>query len=67
MCSRWRGLGEAQHSPQQKPSNEAWLGYMEARANELWMADHYLLIKTETQKPDENNKTVPSRDNYNFI
>lgn len=66
-CSRWRGLGEAQHSPQQNPSNKAWLGDMEACTNELWMADHYPLIKTETQKFDESNKTVPSRDNYNFI
>lgn len=40
---------------------------LETRINELWMADHYPLIKTETQKPDETNKTTQSRHNCNFI
>lgn len=66
-CGRWGGLGGARHSSLRHPSNEGWLRYLEARVNELWMADHYLLIKTKTQKPDETNKTIQSRDNYNFI
>lgn len=30
-------------------------------------SDHYLMIKTAAQKTSETNKTVQSRDNYNFI
>lgn len=30
-------------------------------------ADHYLMIKTAAQKTSETNKTLQSRDNYNFI
>lgn len=66
-CGRRGGVGGARHSSPQHPSNEGRLRYLEACINEPWMADHYLLIKTETQKPDETNKTVQPRDNYDFI
>lgn len=33
----------------------------------LMSSDHYLIIKTAAQKTSETNKTVQSRDNYNFI
>lgn len=52
-CGRWGGLGRVWHISLRYPSNKGKLHYLGARINELWMADHYPLIKTETQKPDE--------------
>lgn len=51
----------------QLSSNEGMCRYLGACANELRVADHYVMIKTAAHKPNETNKTAQSRDNYNFI